>query len=208
MIENNTKPLDRPTYDKLRPRYQLFVDRYTVRFNARESALYAGYAETTAGQKGPEIAKREDVQKAIKETLEARRHELEQSRDSMRAVLQAKATVTLADLTKEAEHDRHDGKGKIMRLVPRLPAEIAPEYQACAGMVTVSREGNVVFNEGSQLKAAAELKQYMLWHQTLLDQGAPVVFNFEGLKRDEYRKPGDQGGPAASQEVIEGEKGS
>jgi len=170
-----------PLYDNLRPRYQLFLDEYCIALNGPAAARHASYkgSHATLIKRSNEILSQPEVHKALKELMEVKHEKLEQTKASMIARVQIQATVTISDLAKWCEVKD--------KWVMRSPKEVDDTYKCCMSLVTLSREGQVVFNQGSQDKARKALAELLLWDQAQ-PSTMPVHFDFSGLKTTAYIK--------------------
>jgi hypothetical protein len=167
-----------PTFDTLRPQWQKFVTKYCDRFNKLEAALYAGYAKSSANDRAKQLIEREDIQQAIKEVMQSQRQEVEEGRAAIIRKLQAQSTVSLDDLC--------DWDVDINNWILKEPEHVPDFYKCCMGMVSISREGNMIFNQGAQQNALKQLGEYMKWHQEQLHPAPPVMFSFGSIKRTPY----------------------
>ncbi len=182
MLEINKKQVATPLYDKLRPRYQLFLDGYLVRLVLTEGARHANYKGDyrQLHTRGREILVRPEVQAAFKELQAVKREELEDSKTAIIERLKVQASVSISDL---CEWD-----DKLSKWVLMNPRDVQTVFKPVLGMVTVSREGQAVFNQGSQDNARKQLQAYMLWDKQLRDDMPAVTFDFSGIKKTHYSK--------------------
>lgn len=180
MVNPKTEDYSTPLYDKLRPRYQAFLDKYTERMNGRESAVHAGYKGTTdsLSHRASEIINRPEVFKAFKELMAVKRKKLEDSKNAMIERIRIQSEVSLSDLARWEKKER--------KWTLKTPDEVEEKYHPVLGMVSMTRERDVLFNQGAQESARKQLAQYMLWDKQQRDDNPPVSFNFTGLKRDAY----------------------
>lgn len=177
----NQNKYETPTYDKLPPRRQKYVNEYIVRFNGPAAARKAGVSKNTAVETSKRYLEEPEIQTAIKELLDVNREETENGRQAVVSKLLAQAMVTLDDLTRW-DHEQN-------KRVPRHPDDIDVFYKPCVGMLTISRERDCVFNQGAQHNAIKLLQQYMLWDKELRDDLPAVSFSFGGVKSEAYVMP-------------------
>ena len=178
MVDVIDEPTQTPLYDKLRPRYQSFVDQYTVRFMGPESAQAAGYKGTRRilGDRARALLSRPEIQKALDEVMALKRIELEDSKTAVIKRLQLQSMVSMTDL---ADWDKTAKKW-----VMKSPDDILEEFLPVCSMVSVSRERDCLFNQGAQDSARKMLSAYMLWDKQQRDDNPAVQYSFTELKPD------------------------
>jgi hypothetical protein len=69
--------------------------------------------------------------------------------------------------------------------VMRSPEDIPFAYRRCVGMVSKSREGNIVFNNAAQAASRKLLASYVGWDKEAADLAPPISFNFGALKPED-----------------------
>lgn len=178
----STDTIKTPLYDALRPRYQMFIDGYLLRYNVGEGAKQAGYKGESKelAERGREIFIRDEIQAALVEVTNVRKAELENSKTAIIERLKLQAMVSLGDLCKWDLNT----KGWVIK----PPHEVDKVYLPVMGMVSTSREKAIVFNQGAQDKARQTLQAYMLWDKQSRDDLPAVTFDFGGIKRETYSK--------------------
>ena len=182
MADNDKKAVATPLYDKLRPRYQLFLDGYCVRMQLGEGAKRAGYLGDNKAlyNRGREIVQRPEVQAAFTEVMEVKRAEQEDSKAALIALLTLQVTVTLSDL---AKWDIEQNKW-----VLKSPTEVESTWLPVLHLASLTREQQVIINTGFQAKSLKSLEALMLWSQDQKAPPASVSFDFSSLKPEPYSK--------------------
>lgn len=172
-----------PKLDALSEQRQKFVLKYCERFNKREALKYAAYSveHNNVHIRSKALLEREDVKEAIEELILIQRAQSEDVRQAVVTRLHAQSIVSMPDLCDWHEEDK--------KWVIKKPEDVQEEFKGCMGMVSVSREGNALFNQGAADNAKKLLSQYMLWDKELRDDMPSLTFNFDGLKRETYQKP-------------------
>lgn len=183
MSTTNKDEIKTPAFDALPPQRQLFIKHYVIRFNKREAGREAGYKSTGADllKQVNALLRIPAIQEAQRELIALQQHEAGQRKHSVINRLYAQSTVALSDLTKWDVNEK--------QYVLLSPEEVEPEFKHCLGMVTVSREGKAVFNQGSADNSKKLLAEYMLWSKETQDNAPAVSFSFSSLKREAYVKP-------------------
>lgn len=81
----------------LNEKQKRFAEEYLIDLNATQAAIRAGYSEKTAGQKGFDLLKKVEIQKAVQAGMQKRSERTEITQDR---VLQELAKVAFSDLRK------------------------------------------------------------------------------------------------------------
>jgi len=81
----------------LNEKQKRFAAEYLIDLNATQAAIRAGYSEKTAGQKGFDLLKKVEIQKAVRAGMQERSERTEITQDR---VLQELAKVAFSDLRK------------------------------------------------------------------------------------------------------------
>ena len=185
LLEEQDEDHKTPTYDGLKNQHQLFVINYLRCNDTRQAAIESGYAPATAHHRGWTLARRPDILAAIDELVNREMQHAEAQRCQVILRLQADSTVSLEDLVE------WDDSVENYRI--KAAKDVAPAFRRCIGMVSVSREGNPIFNNTAQNTARKLLASYHGWDRSPVDANAAISFDFRGLKDDV--PPPAKGGP-------------
>lgn len=176
------KGYETPTFDKLRPRWKTFVLHFLKHHDEEAAAEACGYVTKSTAVWGFEIGRHPDVVKAMEEITARNMNAAEFSRAAVVARLKAESTVSMEDLCVEMDLPYNNTTTTVKKWRPRPIEDIDKQYQQCMGFITVSREGNAIFNNSAQHKSRQELAKYMNWDKQGAETNPPISFDFSGLK--------------------------
>lgn len=168
------KDYETPNYDSLKPQHQVFLTSFLECNDVREAALIAGYAPRTAHHRGFTLARRPDVVAAIEEVIAKQEMYAEANRSSLANRLLADSMVSIEDLV---YWDANAGQHRI-----KEAKDVVPSFRRCLGLVSYSREFNVIFNNSAQAAARKTLTQMQGWLNVEASGQPAVSFSFGDLK--------------------------
>lgn len=163
-----------PFYDALRPQWQAFVIAHLRTSDCQQAAIDAGYAVATARHRGWTLARRPDIVEATRELVEREMRHAENSRCAVILRLTADSTCSLEDFTVWSDEEQ--------KAVMRPMQDIDPTFRRSIGMVSISREGYVIFNNTAQNSSRKLLASYHGWDKQEVHAAPPISFDFSGLK--------------------------
>ena len=163
-----------PAYDALKPQWQNFVIAHLRTSDHQQAAIDAGYAHNTAKHRGWTLARRPDIVAATRELVDREMRHAEHSRCAVILRLTADSTCSLDDFTVWSDQEQ--------KAVMRPMEDIDPTFRRSIGMVSMSREGYVVFNNTAQNSSRKLLASYHGWDKQEVHAAPPISFDFSSLK--------------------------
>jgi hypothetical protein len=177
MFNSIAEVFNTPNLDALSEQRQQFVRYYVERYNGQDAARRSGYAPKRWFAQVSSLLKKEDVQGAISELENIKRHQLEQSKNNVMLTLMARSTATPEDISKVIEY-HHNGQPFTKR-VAKEPDEVDPFYLPALCLGSITDRGEYRFDTTAANSASKILANYMKWDRESADKGAPVYINMQ-----------------------------
>lgn len=168
-----------PVFDGLKYQWQKFVIAHLKTNDHRAAAIASGYAEKTAQHRGWTLARRPDIVEATRELVDREMHHAENQRCQIIIRLTADSMCSLEDFIEDGPEGEQ---------VMRKLHDIEPTFRRCVGMVSISREGNVIFNNSAQAASRKLLAAYMKWDREEAFAVAPISFDFSGIGSSDVKE--------------------
>lgn len=161
-----------PVFDGLKNQWRVFLLAHLRTNDHKAAAIEAGYAEKTAQHRGWTLSRRPDIVEATRELIDREMVKAENQRCQIITRLTADSMCSLEDFIQ----DGPDGTQVLRKL-----EDIEPTFRRCVGMVSLSREGHVIFNNSAQAASRKLLASYMKWDREEAYSVAPISFDFSGI---------------------------
>lgn len=196
-----TEPLNKvsqrfetPILDSLKEMQRNFVLAYCKCFDQEKAAKEAGY-----NNKDPSARKRQirslvqdpKIVAAIDEYTARRLEQLDAGRAAMCTRLMAQSMASLYELCDRVPYVNGTGVAipNKWTFVPKALDELDERLIPAASLVVRNQDGSYGWDNMAQHRASTLLAKLMMWDQSILEQSAPIVFNFGDIQSDEYVKP-------------------
>jgi hypothetical protein len=194
-----SKRFETPILDSLKEQQRNFVLAYCQCFDQELAAKEAGYKNRNATARKAQIRSllhNPKIVEAIDEYLARRLEQLDAGRAALCTRLMSQAMATIHDVCDRVQH-RNGTTNTIIEgkfsFVPKDIADIEPRFAPAASLITRNPDGSYGWDNMSQHRAATLLAKLMMWDQSILEQSAPIIFNFGNIQENEYAKPEDDG---------------
>lgn len=184
-----------PIGDSLKESQRNFVLAYCQCFDVEMAAKKAGYKNQNPTAWKAQVRKLVHDPKivaAIDEHLERRLEQLDAGRAALCTRLMSQSMAGIHDVCDRAEHiSGRNGEtlaGK-WTYVPKAIEEVEERFLAACSLVILAPNGSYTWDNIAQHRASTLLAKLMMWDQTILEQSAPIIFNFGAIQDEPYVKP-------------------
>lgn len=195
MDSTKKKIYDTPILDSLIPKKRKLVKAYAECLDKTLAAETAGYVDNNnqLHETVNKLFNDPKIISAIEEYLQTKLDQLDQGRAAICQRLLNQSLAALDDVATRVPYVNGNGtevKGKFT-VVPKEPKDIEPRFRCATSFIMRNHDGTYCWDNMAQHRAVQMLSKLMMWDQSILDQQAPLVFNFASIQDEEYIAPDD-----------------
>jgi len=188
-----SKRFETPLLDSLKPQWQDLVRNYALLLDKHEAAIAAGFKDNSGQLKATvqRLFSEPTIVAAIDEYLSARMEQLDQGKAAICQRLLNQSLATMYDCTQRVPYQNGNGvtiPGKYS-LVPKEYELVEERFRSAMCFVTRNTDGTYGWDNHAQYRSTQMLSKLMMWDQSILDQGVPLVFNFGNIQQSPYVAP-------------------